>query len=127
MRDRAGEQIGARVGNTVPVTDRDNYADMLRDRAAIEAIVGHAMAGQWPAGAMPPETRVRVIKAEDWDGPWQRVFTGTIDQTISPQPVGEDRPGELEYSVRFDEPQMDWSEDGPYRNAVIWARYLEPL
>ena len=119
------------------MTERDHDADMIRDRAAIEAISGHGMSGEWPAGAMPPGTRVRVIKSEEWDGPWRQVFTGTIDETISPQLVGPtnrsasavdgDRPGELEYSVRFDEPQMDWSEDGPYRKAVIWARYLEPL
>jgi hypothetical protein len=109
------------------VTEKDDDADVIRDRAAIEAIVGHGMAGEWPAGAMPPATRVRVIKSEEWDGPWRQVFTGTIDDTISPRLVGRDRPGELEYSVRFDEPQMDSSGDGPYRKGVIWARYLEPL
>lgn len=36
-------------------------------------------------------------------------------------------PGELEYSVQFDEPQMDKTDLGPYRKAVIWARYLEPI
>lgn len=126
MRDHASERTSARVSD-LPVTDKDDDADLLRDRAAIEAIVAHAMVGEWPAGAMSLGTRVRVIKAEDWDGPWRQVFTGTIDETISPQLLGEGRPGELEYSVRFDEPQMDWSEDGPYRKAVIWARYLEPL
>jgi hypothetical protein len=121
-------RVIARARDTVPVTKRDDDPDVRRDRAAIEAIVEHAMAGEWKAGAMPPGTRVRVIKSEEWDGPWRRVFTGTIDETISPHLVAPGgRPGELEYSVRFDEPQMDWSEDGPYRKAVIWARYLEPL
>jgi hypothetical protein len=32
---------------------------------------------------------------------------------------------EREYSVTFDEPQHD--ADGPYRNTVIWERYLEVL
>lgn len=109
------------------MTERDDDADVLRDRAAIEAIVGQGMAGEWPAGAMPPGRRVRVIKSEEWDGPWRQVFTGTIDETISPRLVGRDLPGELEYAVRFDEQQMDSSDDGPYRKAVIWARYLEPL
>jgi hypothetical protein len=116
------------VRETVPMTERDDAADAIRDRAAIEAIVGQATAGEWPAGAMPPGTRVRVIKSQEWDGPWRQVFTATIDETISPRLVGPPgHPGELEYSVRFDEPQMDWSEDGPYRKAVIWSRYLEPL
>lgn len=110
------------------MTDSDDDADVLRDRAAIEAIVGHPIAGDWPSGTMPPGTRVRVIEAEEWDGPWRQVFTGTIDETTSPQLVGSGgRPGEFEYSVRFDERQMDWSEDGPYRKAVIWARYLESI
>ena len=88
----------------------------------------HPLDGEWPAGAMPVGTRVRVIKDEACDGPWREVFTGTIDDTITPQHVAHPmvHPGELEYSVRFDEPQMDCSEDGPYRKAVIWARYLQP-
>jgi len=77
---------------------------------------------------MPVDTRVRVIKDEAWDGPWREVFTGTIDDTITPQLVTHPMAhvGEFEYSVRFDEPQMDSSEDGPYRKAVIWARYIQP-
>ena len=100
-RDHADELISARVRDTVLVTERDDGADVVRDRAAIEAIVGHGMAGEWPAGAMPPGTRVRVIKSEEWDGPWRQVFTRTIDETISPRLVGPGaRPGELETSAR---------------------------
>lgn len=103
--------------------------DEERDRAAIAAIMGRSVGGDWPDQAMPPGTRVRVIKDVAWDGPWRHVFTGTIDATIVPHPVENARahPGELEYSVRFDEPQMDVTDLGPYRKAVIWARYLEPL
>ena len=35
--------------------------------------------------------------------------------------------GEGEYSVTFDEPQLDASSDTSYGKAVIWDRYLEPL
>lgn len=103
--------------------------DEERDRAAIAAIMGRSMGGDWPDQAMPPGTRVRVIKDVAWDGPWRHVFTGTIDATIVPYPVENARahPGELQYSVRFDGPQMDVTDLGPYRKAVIWARYLEPL
>jgi hypothetical protein len=57
------------------------------------------------------------------------VFTGTGDATLPPQVVRspQARRGELEYSVTFDQPQFDASGDGPYRKAVIWARYLEAL
>jgi hypothetical protein len=74
-------------------------------------------------------TRVRVIKSETWDGPWRQVFTGTVDETITPALVEgrSARPGELEDSVLFDEPQMGMSEDGPYRKAVIRDRYLEQI
>lgn len=106
------------------------YEDEVEgDRAAIEAIVGHSMSGDWPVEAMPPGTRVRVIKDDRWDGPWRQIFTGTVDETIAPRRVEHAQAGvgEFEYSVRFDEPQMDSSDDGPYRKAVIWGRYLEPL
>jgi hypothetical protein len=75
---------------------------------------------------MKPDTRVRVVKDESWDGPWRDVFTGAVDATIPPQPVRHRlaRSGELEYSVRFDQPQFDAAGDGLYRKAVIWARYL---
>lgn len=102
--------------------------DVLGDRRALEAVVGHSLdEAQWPIDAMPPGTRVRVVKDPAWDGPWLRIFTGTIDRTLFPQLVrnAAARPGEREYSVRFDEPQLDIDGDGPYRKAVIWDRYLE--
>ena len=104
-------------------------SDVERDRGAIEAIVGHSMVGDWPEDAMPSGTRVRVIKSKTWDGPWRQVFTGTVDETITPRVVENKhaKTGELEYSALFDEPQMDTTDLGPYRKAVIWARYLEPI
>jgi hypothetical protein len=86
------------------------------------------MPGEWPAGAVPPGTRVRVIKSEEWDGPWRQVFTGTIDETISPRLVGPGVASESSNTrLGSTNPKMDWSEDGPCRKAVVWARYLEPL
>lgn len=111
------------------MTESDPQKGLDGDRAAIEAIVGHSMVADWPEGAMLAGTRVRVIKDDAWDGPWRQIFTGTVDEMITPRLV-ENRhaqPGELEYSVQFDEPQMDASDLGPYRKAVIWARYLVPM
>lgn len=100
-----------------------------RDRAAIEAIVGHPVTGPWPAGAMAAGTRVRVIRAGDWDGPWCQEFEGTIDATFTPAapPNPHARTNELEYSVAFDGPQYTTDGLGPYRKAVIWDRYLLAL
>jgi hypothetical protein len=111
------------------VTEGSNQDDVPRHRAATEAIVGHSMLGDWPAEAMSKGTRVRVIKAKTWDGPWRNVFTGIVDETITPRLVENKHAdsGELEYSVLFDQPQMDVTDLGPYREAVIWARYLEPI
>lgn len=104
--------------------------DESTDRRALEAIIGRSLDGdEWPADALQPGTRVRVIQDTEWSGPWREVFLGTIDLTLPPQPVQNRaaRPGEREYSVTFDEPQLDASGDGPYRKAVIWERYLEQL
>ena len=111
------------------MTESGRTEEVERDRAAIEAIVGYGMQGDWPSEAMPAGTRVRVIQDEKWDGPWREIFTGTVDETIAPRLVDHThaRSGEFEYSVRFDEPQMDSSDDGPYRKAVICDRYLEAI
>jgi hypothetical protein len=104
--------------------------DETTDRRALEAIVGRGLDDdEWPADALPPGTRVRVIQDHGWRGPWREVFLGTIDRTLAPQRVRNRfaLAGELEYSVTFDEPQLDASGEGPYRKAVIWARYLEQL
>jgi hypothetical protein len=99
------------------------------DRSAIEHIRGAPLPRRWPVGAMVAGTRVRVVQSEDWVGPWERIFTGTISGMGAPEELTDDRarPGELAYWVDFDEPQMDFSEDGPYRKALIWERYLQAL
>jgi hypothetical protein len=102
----------------------------LRDRRALEAVTGRAFDDdQWPADAMPPGTRVQVTKDPAWDGPWRNEFTATVDATVVPYLVQSAvaRPGEREYSLSFDEPQIDASGDGPYRKAVIWDRYLRQV
>ncbi|MEU6240792.1 ferrous iron transport protein A [Streptomyces sp. NPDC047024] len=80
----------------------------------------------WPEGAWPPGTRVRVIKDPDWDGPYPVEFYGTVVATQVPFPVrnGRGREGELVYMVRFDEPQHDSDGLGPYRGGEVWGRYL---
>lgn len=110
--------------------DDDLDEDETRDRRALEAIIGRSLdEDEWPAGAMPPGTRVRVIHDPEWNGPWRTVFLGTIDRTMPPQLVRNRvaHDGEREYLVAFDEPQLDADGDGPYRKAVIWERYLEVL
>ena len=80
----------------------------------------------WPTGALPPGSRVTVIRASDWDGPWQAEFPGTIDAAHAPEPNehAQALSGELLYWVTFDTPQHDSDGDGPYRKAQIWGRYL---
>ena len=101
-----------------------------RDREAIETIIGTSRsAAPWPTGAWPPGTRVRVVKDPNWDGPWKQEFSGTIDTTLPPRLLDHPKakPGEFAYFVSFDEPQQDSCDDGPYRKAEIWARYLKPF
>jgi hypothetical protein len=95
----------------------------------VESIRGASLPDEWPTGAMPPGTRVRVIQDQDWPGPWQQVFAGTISGMAAPEtPMGAGvRPGELAYWVEFDKPQRDADGDGPYRKAHIWDRYLEAI
>ena len=44
-------------------------------------------------------TRLRVVPSEDWVGPWERIFTGTISGMGAPEELTDDRarPGELAY------------------------------
>ena len=117
------------MGQTEDV-DNEPGEDETRDRRALEAIIGRGLdKDEWPADALPPGTRVRVIQDQEWDGPWHAVFLGTIDRTLPPQLVNSlvAHTGEREYPVTFDAPQLDASGDGPYRKAVIWDRYLEQL
>ncbi|MFJ7969031.1 ferrous iron transport protein A [Streptomyces sp. NPDC096324] len=96
------------------------------DRQAMERILGRPLSRTWPTGALAPGSRVRVVRASDWDGPWQVEFSGTIDAMGAPEP-GEhvqSHSGELLYWVTFDTPQYDSDECGPYRKAQIWSRYL---
>lgn len=98
-----------------------------QDRKALEQIMGSERSStSWPVDAWPVGTRVRVVKDSDWDGPWRQEFLGTVDDTMPPRLIESKvaHPGELAYFVAFDEPQHDTSDDGPYRKAEIWARYL---
>jgi hypothetical protein len=96
------------------------------DRETLEHILGRLFEQEWPASAPAPGSRVRVLRDAARDGPWQREFLGAIDDLAAPAPVqhAQARPGELEYWIRFDEPQFDSGGDGPYRKALIWDRYL---
>ncbi len=97
-----------------------------RDRSALEQILGHPVPQEWPTGAAPAGSRVRVVHDTEWDGPWQDEFLGTVDDLVAPAPVDHPQAheGELAYWVRFDESQYDCAGDGPYLKALIWARYL---
>ncbi|MFF2747482.1 ferrous iron transport protein A [Kitasatospora sp. NPDC058048] len=111
--------------DTAHTRDQDRDQDQDRDRAAVERILGRPLNRDWPAGALPPGTRVTVVRDPQWDGPWQVEFTGTIDPMGAPEPAGNQRAeGELAYWVVFDAPQYDSAGDGPYRKAQIWARHL---
>ena len=99
------------------------------DRPAVGPVPGRTVPDAWPATALPAGTRVRVIKDNDWNGPWMREFFGVIDVAPAPEPVRHPltRPGELAYWVTFEEPQLDGDGAGPYRKALIWGRYLQPV
>ena len=96
------------------------------DRGALEQILGRPVDQAWPPGAAPAGSRVLVVRDTEWEGPWQREFLGTVDSLTAPVPLDHPQahPGELVYWVRFDESQFDCAGDGPYRNALIWSRYL---
>ncbi|MFJ5234164.1 ferrous iron transport protein A [Kitasatospora sp. NPDC088391] len=99
------------------------------DRAAIEAIRGRPLARVWPEGALAAGTRVTVVRDREWGGPWRAEFRGVVDAMGAPEPVTDSRAeeGELAYWVAFDEPQYDSDGGGPYRKALVRARYLRPL
>lgn len=106
----------------------DDDPETLRDRSALEAILGFAVDGEpWPDMALPPGTRVRIVQDPGWPGSWAAEFSGVIDCTRAPRPVMHRlaMPGELSYFVAFDEPQLDAAGGGPYRKASIWGRYLK--
>ncbi|MFE4695594.1 ferrous iron transport protein A [Streptomyces sp. NPDC056738] len=109
------------------MTDTSDAASTdMGDRQAIERLLGRPLSRTWPTGALAPGSRVRVVRASDWDGPWPVEFSGTIDAMGAPE-HGEhvqSLSGELLYWVAFDTPQYDSDGDGPYRKAQIWGRYL---
>jgi hypothetical protein len=108
----------------------DDQDEAAKDRRALEQILQDGTGDRpWPTGALGDGTAVRVVREEAGHAAWEREFTGVIDSTMVPREVKNRlaRPGELEYSVRFDSPQYDCSGGGPYRKAVIWDRYLRVL
>jgi hypothetical protein len=108
------------------VSDDDQEA---LEREALERLRGFALPQEWPPGALRPGVRVRVIQDPTWGGPWLRVFSAKISALGAPEPARSRlaEPGELEYWVEFDEPELDRDADGPYDKAQIWDRYLETL
>ncbi|MER8015719.1 ferrous iron transport protein A [Streptomyces griseoluteus] len=104
------------------MTDSSDAAD----RRAVEHILGRPLSRTWPKDGLAPGSRVTVVRAQDWDGPWQAEFTGTIDAMGAPEPDEHAHAlsGELLYWVTFDAPQYDCDGAGPYRKARILGRYL---
>lgn len=88
---------------------------------------------------LEPGTRVRVIRDANWPGPWPSEPLGVIEplmgepfREINLATMGVNVPDAekgptREYMVMFDEPQLDADGDGPYRAAVIWQKYLQPV
>jgi hypothetical protein len=111
----------------MPCRDLDLSDDAdARDRRAVETVVGAPLPRTWPQAALPAGTRVRVVHDRSWAGPWADEFRGTVSAMAAPQPVRDPRAdaGELEYWVDFDQPQRTSDGDGPFRKALIRARYL---
>ncbi|MEU8844116.1 ferrous iron transport protein A [Streptomyces roseus] len=96
------------------------------DRQAVEHILGRPLSQAWPMGALAPGSRVTVVRDQDWDGPWQVEFLGTVDAMGAPEPNthAQALSGELLYWVTFDKSQYECDGAGPYRKAQIWGRYL---
>lgn len=55
-------------------------------------------------------------------GGWANDFKGTVEG--EPETIETKQGEELAYWVKFNEPQHDISDDGPYRKAQILTRYL---
>ncbi|WP_330300358.1 ferrous iron transport protein A [Streptomyces sp. NBC_00503] len=96
------------------------------DRQAMEQILDRPLSQAWPKGALAPGSRVKVVRDQEWDGPWQVEFAGTIDAMGAPDlnEHAQSLSGELLYWVTFDAPQYDCDGAGPYYKAQIWGRYL---
>ncbi|THA84486.1 ferrous iron transport protein A [Streptomyces sp. A0592] len=111
-----------------PHTPTDPPHTPTDDRRAVEHILGRPLAQSWPVGALPPGSRVTVVRDPDRDGPWQVEFLGTIDAMGAPEPNDHAQAlsGELLYWVAFDAPQYDSDGQGPYRKAQVWGRCLRP-
>jgi hypothetical protein len=104
----------------------DSVSADVSDRQAAEHILGRPLSQTWPTGALAPGSRVVIVRAADWDGPWQAMISGTIDGMGAPEPNehAQALSGELLYWVTFDTPQYDSDGGGPYRKAQVWDRYL---
>ncbi|MFK0223910.1 ferrous iron transport protein A [Streptomyces vinaceus] len=91
------------------------------DLQAIEHILGRQLSQPWPTGALGPGSRVVVVRAMDWDGPWQAEFAGTVDAMGAPEPNehAQALDGELLHWVTFDTPQYDSGGNGPFHKAQI--------
>lgn len=118
------ESGAGRVGGTT--ISPDPISAGADDRQATEHTSGRPSGQAWPTDALTPGSRVTVVRDQDWDGPWQVEFTGTINALGAPAPNehAQSLSGELLYWVTFDAPQYDCDGDGHYRKARIWGRYL---
>lgn len=65
--------------------------------------------------------KVKVSK----DGGWRQDFLGTIDSV--PENAMTRQGQEYAYMVKFDEPQDDLSEDGPYIASQILSKFLTKI
>jgi len=106
-----------------------DHRDDAPDRLAIDNIRGYPLNDHWPDNAIAAGARVKVLRDPVWDGPLRQEFLGVVSSRAAPEAVESPiaHLGELAYWVTFDEPQFDSSGDGPYRKALIWARYLQPV
>lgn len=71
----------------VHIMDEANLNPLHSGGGTFDPAPGSPSRGEWPAGSMPPGTRVTVIQDPSWDGPWQVEFRGTIDDLSAPEPV----------------------------------------
>lgn len=83
------------------------------------------------AGKLKVGARVRVRKDPQFGpGPWPAEPPGVLVAGPDGAPfcmVDTQRGPQRSFWVRFDEPQFDADDDGPYEQSQVLETYLEPL
>lgn len=72
----------------------------VEDRKAMDHILGRPLSRTSPKGALAPGSGVTVVRAPDWDGPWQVEFPHLLVAQAHTEPVRLGRTGSRLSSLR---------------------------